>query len=776
VRIAIFVHYYPPHVGGIEVVAEGQATSLAEAGEEVTVITGASGAKPGVMLLGKCSVRRVRAWNYLEKRWDAVFPIYSPSLIWHGYRAVKRADIVHAHDSFYLTSLIAAIWARVLGKPLILTQHVDLVPHPNSVVRFAQRLIYWTTGRFILKSSRQIIVLNSRVAAFLAAKGVDERRITFLQNGVDPGLFCPPRTAEKLALRHQYGLPLDKTLALFVGRFVPKKGFEKLFRLRAIEDVDLIFVGGPAPATSARPDHHFLGVVSRDCMPDLYKLCDVFVLPSEGEGFPLTAQEAMSCGLPVIMTDDPAYEPYNLDRELVQLVEPTIHAITTALQVAASDADRRQAMASYSRAYATKNFGLDDNLAALVGIYAGHAQSDPMVSGSAEIAVDDAEAGPLGRTANRPVVALVIDAIYPYSLGGRELRCHELVRRLADQADIHVYTMNWWNGPRTLRAENVTFHAISKLIPMYRKNRRSIWQALRFAIGCTRLLWCKFDVLEADHIPYFQVLVLRLIATAKRKRFVVTWHEVWGYSYWRSYLGWLGPFASFVEWLAMRLPDHIVAASAQTAERLQAAVGSRTPVSIAPNGIDLEAIGSACADVARTDLVVVGRLMAHKRVGLLLEAIALLHEQGLRVTCRVIGDGPDRSHLHHQAEQLGISTAVEFRHDLREQKEVYSLVKSARAFVAPSDREGFGIAVLEALACGVPVVTTSAPNNLAQHLVARSSRGTICEPSAPALAAAIRAALSISESPTTAANGQDPWLSEYGWESVTPAVVEALRI
>ncbi len=380
-RIAIFVHYYPPHVGGIEVVAEVQATSLADAGEKVTVITGASAAKPGLSLSANCSVRRVRAWNYLERRWGAVFPIYAPSLVWHCYRAVKRADIVHVHDSFYLTSLIAAIWARVLRKPLILTQHVDLIPHPYSLVRLAQRFIYSTTGRFILKSSRQIIVLNSRVAAFVAAKGVDERRIIFLPNGVDADLFCPPSHDEKLALRRRHGLPSDRVLALFVGRFVPKKGFEKLFCVRAIEDLDLVFVGGVAPANHARPDHHFLGVISRDRMPDVYKLCDVFVLPSEGEGFPLTAQEAMSCGLSVIMTDDPAYELYQLDRELVQLVEPTVDNLTAALQLLASDDGQRQAMAAYSRLYAMKNFRLDENLAALASIYKGHVKVPRAIGG-----------------------------------------------------------------------------------------------------------------------------------------------------------------------------------------------------------------------------------------------------------------------------------------------------------------------------------------------------------------------------------------------------------
>ena len=76
------------------------------------------------------------------------------------------------------------------------------------------------------------------------------------------------------------------------------------------------------------------------------------------------------------------------------------------------------------------------------------------------------------------------------------------------------------------------------------------------------------DILEADHMPYFQLFVLRLVSMIRRKRFVVIWHEVWGPAYWRQYLGMMGWGAWAVEWLGMRLPKHIVAASPQTAERL----------------------------------------------------------------------------------------------------------------------------------------------------------------------------------------------------------------
>jgi len=376
----------------------------------------------------------------------------------------------------------------------------------------------------------------------------------------------------------------------------------------------------------------------------------------------------------------------------------------------------------------------------------------------------------------RTVVALVIDAVYPYSRGGRELRYHELTRRLADRAELHVYTMRWWSGPRTIRRGSVTFHAISKFVPMYAKNRRSIWQATRFAFCCFRLLNCHFDVVEADQIPYFHVLVLRLVASLKRKRLIVTWHEAWGQEYWREYLGRMGLCAWLVERLAMRLPDHIVAASEQTAQRLRAILGPRATITVAPNGVDLDAIRAVEPDPAGTDVIVVGRLMAHKRVGMLLEAVATLRAEGLPVTCRVVGDGPERDALHHQADMLGISSAVDFRHAVQDQEEVYALVKSAKLFVSPSDREGFGIAVLEAIACGVPVVTTSSPDNMAKYLVVRSTRGTICEPSAASVAKTIRRLLQCPPSQSADAGSQDAWLADYTWTKVTPEVADALGI
>ena len=325
------------------------------------------------------------------------------------------------------------------------------------------------------------------------------------------------------------------------------------------------------------------------------------------------------------------------------------------------------------------------------------------------------------------VVALVCDAIYPHSHGGREFRYQALLPRLAEHIDMHVYTMRWWDGPKVYVEDGVTFHGISPLLPMYTKNgRRSIIQGIVFALFCLRLLSRPFDVLDVDQIPYFHLFPLRLMATIRRKPLIATWHEVWGPDAWRQYLkrlGWLG-------WFVEESPSACQITSSRPPlrlpTRLHEFLGERASITTVPNGIDIAAIEEVSPSPHKVDIVTVGRLIEHKRVHVLLDVISSLHAQGIYATCRIIGDGPDRLALQKQAKMLGIDSAVEFCYDVAEQKELYSLIKASRLFVSLSAREGFGIAVLEAITCGVPVLTTTAPDNLAQYLAMRYSLGSVC--------------------------------------------------
>jgi glycosyltransferase involved in cell wall biosynthesis len=378
-------------------------------------------------------------------------------------------------------------------------------------------------------------------------------------------------------------------------------------------------------------------------------------------------------------------------------------------------------------------------------------------------------------SAHEPIaVALVSDAVYPYHRGGKETRYHQLVTRLHDKLEITVYTMHWWpDRERTKHDHGVEYRAISPLFPLYRAGRRSVLEAVAFALACLRLLGRRFDVVEVDDVPHLPLFTLRLVTKLRRRPLVVTWYEVWGPEYWNNYLGrFAGTVAWWIERRAMRLPDQILAVSTATADRLREYVGDSLPISVIQPAIDLDriaAVGCAASGEA-ADLLYVGRLLDHKGVHLLIDALKQLDaEQSLQLL--VVGNGPERDRLVAQAAAAGLANRVHFRSDVADTDEIFALMKAAQVFVFPSVREGFGIAPLEALACGTAVVTTSHPDNNARQLVSRSDRGYLAEPTADAIAAAIRQALAKADQPKRPA---EHWLNEFSWDAVAAAYRDAL--
>src|SRR6185369_842907 len=101
-------------------------------------------------------------------------------------------------------------------------------------------------------------------------------------------------------------------------------------------------------------------------------------------------------------------------------------------------------------------------------------------------------------------IAIVSDAIYPYNKGGKEKRIFEISTRLVKKGHtVTIYTMHWWKGKEITRVENgVRLHGISPLYPLYSEERRSIRQAVLFALFCFKLINKDFDVIDADHMPH----------------------------------------------------------------------------------------------------------------------------------------------------------------------------------------------------------------------------------------------------------------------------------
>jgi glycosyltransferase involved in cell wall biosynthesis len=163
---------------------------------------------------------------------------------------------------------------------------------------------------------------------------------------------------------------VDRLLVLFVGRLVEKKGYDLLLRA-ADPAYEMVFAGDGSDRRllDGRPGVHHLGALPPAALADMYRACDIFALPSESEGFPLTVQEAMASGLPVVTTDDPGYAPYGLSREHVTLLPRDAGRLRTALRSLADDAARRERAGAWSRRFAVANFAWEEHATHLLGRY-----------------------------------------------------------------------------------------------------------------------------------------------------------------------------------------------------------------------------------------------------------------------------------------------------------------------------------------------------------------------------------------------------------------------
>ncbi|GAA2570003.1 glycosyltransferase family 4 protein [Winogradskya consettensis] len=367
-NVLIVSSYFPPHVGGVEVVAQQQARSLAEAGHTVVVATSQTGGAPGRERQGGYDVVRLPVSNVLDRRTGVPFPLIGPAFLRGLKDLVARCDVVHVHDVLYPPPQAAAWFARRAGKPMYVTQHIEGVHHPNPLVLAAARLSARVAGGYLWRHARRVVAPSALVADYLRARGVPADKVVAAPNGIDTAAFAPGSAGLRGGeVRDRLGLPSGRPIALFAGRMVPRKGFEQL--IAAADDAyDVVLAGtghpGPLPAGV-----HWVGPVSRADLAVLYRLADVFVLPSVGDLFPLVVQEAMACGLPIVTTDDERYDAYGVDRRLFSLVAPEPEALRTAIRAVVADAGLRRRMGEHSRRLAVRHFDWRVNQQLLVNLY-----------------------------------------------------------------------------------------------------------------------------------------------------------------------------------------------------------------------------------------------------------------------------------------------------------------------------------------------------------------------------------------------------------------------
>jgi D-inositol-3-phosphate glycosyltransferase len=360
VRIVFLSHYAFPHVGGIETAIDGVAEELAARGHEVVHVASTAGNGSRLDHAAPYRVVRVPALNVLEGWLSVPYPLFDIRLPLTLRRELQAADVVHAHGFLYMPTLFGLPLARrSRSRPLrVLTEHVGHVPYESKALDGVETLAIRTLGRACLRAAEAIVVNNERVEAELRGLAPG-RRIDYIANGIDTDRFRPPSDDERGALRRELGWRNGEPRVLFVGRPVPKKGID-LALATAQEgngSFELVLVGPEEHEIAPHPAVSALGPQPRERLEELYRAADALLLPSQGEGFPMTVQEAMASGLPVVLIDDPGYGP-QLEgaAEGVRLTAPSASSMVEALVPLVKNEDDWRAASRAAEAHAKRQF------------------------------------------------------------------------------------------------------------------------------------------------------------------------------------------------------------------------------------------------------------------------------------------------------------------------------------------------------------------------------------------------------------------------------------
>ena len=369
---------------------------------------------------------------------------------------------------------------------------------------------------------------------------------------------------------------------------------------------------------------------------------------------------------------------------------------------------------------------------------------------------------------SRPLRILIFyQTIYPDYFGGIELRNFELANALARRG--HEVTLAGFSDKAIATPPGVKTLVLGPRRDLYNSSgRRSLTHAIRLARAATRLDPRQYDIVETASMPFAHLFPLAVRCAGRTKPLLITWYEYWG-RYWLEYAG-LAPGLVYcgAERVLTRLGTIALVTSDLTFERLRSVRGNRR-IERLDCGVDLHRVARSPQVTSSTisSLIYVGRLMEHKRLDLLLQALAQMPEISSKRTMLIIlGDGPEREPLLRMSDALGVRDRVSLVRRVETSEEVYAMLAASTLAVQPSAREGFGLFPLEALAAGLPVVYCDSPDSAVSELVRDRIEGIRVAAEAGALAKTLDALLRDDrERARLGANGRHR-AAEFSWTQI----------
>ena len=313
-KVCFVTKMYPPRTGGGATYAYELANALGEIGHDVDVYTqSVTGESNEVSTHPNVSVTRITKARPL-----VVFSTLYFSIACRRRIDFEQYDVIHGTLMPASTIAFDPFLLRSLDAPLVLTSHgtsydearsVDPQSPPDYLFKYVFHPINVAMDAVSGRFADHIIGVSDHTREQLRdLYRFDPDDLTTVPPGIDAERFRPTDEIHP-------EVDTDRESILVLSRLDPRKGIDKAIRAFAQLDrpnAELLIAGTGRLESSLRElaselgvseDVRFLGFVEDEELPSLYSSVDLFVLPSEYEGFGIVFMEAMACETPVIGTD-----------------------------------------------------------------------------------------------------------------------------------------------------------------------------------------------------------------------------------------------------------------------------------------------------------------------------------------------------------------------------------------------------------------------------------------------------------------------------------------
>ena len=705
--ILVVAPYFPPDTGGLERYAYEVSRRLAinRAAWHVVVLTTTP---------GRSDVREERDGMTIHRiayhvRWSRT-PIGFDWFI--KVRRLLREvapTIVHVHTPVPgLGDLVALLLPKQV--PLVVTYHTGSMRKGMWYTDPAIWLYERVALPVLLHRAQRIVCVSAFVERYLAQY---REKCTVIPPAVD-AMFLNGNTEPSAQPNLLFVANLDvavqhKGLATLIAALPHVLAHVPKTRLTVVGDGDMrAAYEAQVAELGCSPAVTFAGNLAGEDLVRAYQTATVLVHPTENESFGMVIAEAMAAGLPVVSTCVGGVPDLVQDGVTGRLVAPRDPiALAQAILHYLSDATATRTAGQAGRDIVRTEYRWEQRVAAYRAVFE--------------------------RVTNPLPTIVHVSAYAPPHVGGME----KVVDRLAREGARRGYPV------RVLTSTQ----GAGKLARVAREEGLRIERLRSFEVAHTPIIWALLPRLlmlpqnSVIHVHVAQVLtpeIALLAATMRSMRIVAHFHlDVepsgplgWLFVWYKKHL--LGP--------VLRHMDAVVAGSEAQADFVVRTYGvARDRMHVVPTAVD----SVFCTD--RTDhvpavpaqLLTVSRLTVQKRVDRIIDALSHMH---VPAQLTVVGDGEDRVALEARAASV-CPGRVHFV-GAESHAEIAARMRDADAFVFASEREGgMPLAVLEALAVGLPVVACDTAG--VRELV--GGRGLLAEPTPASLADALDTCLTDPE-------------------------------